>query len=285
MDWFGNGLDDANSRLVQSLVIGQANTSGAAVQVGTIIGVALAAGSSGSTKTVFSIGIPFSNAVLDTTNATQIGTAPVIKMAAGQAIAFESTNSYSLYYDNVTGSLWWNAPHISCAVGKGITVGWQYVFSASQTIPAYIAGNIIFLIGSSAYTMTLPPASTVAKGTGFTFSTYATGPISIVPSGSDTIDCGPVTLRVNDRYHIVSDGSSSWREIFRSNAVSPRWTAPPTLPSYTVALLPAGLTAGSQAFASNGRKPSEAIGAGSGVQVFYDGLHWVSCCSGSTVAA
>ena len=33
MDWYGNGLDDANSRTIQSLVIGQTNTSGPAVEV------------------------------------------------------------------------------------------------------------------------------------------------------------------------------------------------------------------------------------------------------------
>ena len=39
------------------------------------------------------------------------------------------------------------------------------------------------------------------------------------------------------------------------------------------------------AFASNGRKPSEAAGAGTGVEVFNDGSRWISVCSGSQVAA
>jgi hypothetical protein len=59
MDWVGNGLDDANNRAIQSLVVSQHDTSGAAVEVSTIIGVYLSAGSSGRTKTVFAIGIPF----------------------------------------------------------------------------------------------------------------------------------------------------------------------------------------------------------------------------------
>ena len=62
MDWFGNGLDDANCRTIQSLVIGQHNTSGPAVEVANIIGVYLSAGSVGSAKTVFGVGVPFSNA-------------------------------------------------------------------------------------------------------------------------------------------------------------------------------------------------------------------------------
>ena len=59
MDWFGNGHDDANSRAVQSLVIGQHDPSGAAVEVANIIGVYLSAGSAGSAKTVIGVGVPF----------------------------------------------------------------------------------------------------------------------------------------------------------------------------------------------------------------------------------
>jgi LysM repeat protein len=285
MDWMGNGLDDANCRTIQSLVIGQNNTSGAAVEVSTIIGVYLNAGSSGSAKTVFAIGVPFSNAVLDASFATSISNAPVIKLAAGQTIAFEATNSNTLCYNSKTGLLTWNQGTFSYPVGKGITVGWQNVVGSSITLPHWISGNIIFLNGTSAYTVTLPAASTVAAGTGFTFSVIASGPVSIVPNGADGIDCGPVVLQVNDRYHIVSDGVSCWREVFRTNAVSPHFVGTPVLPSYTVANLPAGGVTGAMAFASNGRKPAEAAGAGSGVTVFYDGLKWVSSCSGSAVAA
>jgi hypothetical protein len=65
-------------------VIGQTNISGPAVEVGTIVGVNLSEGSSGSAKTVFSIGVPFSNAILDASNAQELSNAPVIKMSAGQ---------------------------------------------------------------------------------------------------------------------------------------------------------------------------------------------------------
>nr|WP_294527282.1 hypothetical protein [uncultured Rhodopila sp.] len=285
MDWFGNGLDDANSRTIQSLVIGQANTSGAAVQVSSIIGVYLASGSSGSAKTVFSVGVPFSNAVLDTSYAQSLSGAPAIKLAAGQAIAFEATSSNKLWYNSTTGTLTWNQGTLAYPVGKGITVGWQNVVGSSYTLPNYISGNIIFLTGSSAYTVTLPAASTVAAGTGYTFSVIGTGPVSIAPNGTDTIDCSPVVLQANDRYHIVSDGASGWREVFRTNAVAPRFTGTPVLPSYTVATLPTGAVAGAMAFASNGRKPSEAAGAGSGVMAFFDGQKWTSSCSGSAVTA
>ena len=283
MDWFGNGLDDANARCIQSLVIGQADASGAPVEVGVIIGVYPAGAA--STKTVLSVCVPFSNAVIDTTNGRAINNAPVIKMSAGQAIAFESSNSNTLAYDNATGTLQWHQGTISYIVGKGITVGWALPFSSSTTLPNYTAGMMIFLTGAIPYSITLPPAHTVAAGTGFTFSVIGAGAVSILTSGTDGIDSGPVVLHLNDRYHIISDGNLFWRELFWTNAVSPRFSGPLVLASYTVANLPTGVTAGAKAFASNGRKPGEASGAGSGVEVFFDSQHWISSCSGTAAAA
>lgn len=285
MDWYGNGLDDSNTRTIQSLVIGQHNRSGAPVEVGTIIGVYLGAGSAGSAKTVFGVGTPFSVAVLDTTWAQQINNAPVIKMSAGQAIAFEKTNSNRLAFDSSTNTLRWNQGTLSYTVGKGISVGWVNAYSSSTTLPNYISGNMILLGGTTPYSITLPLASTVAAGTGFTFSATGTTSVSIVPGGTDGIDSGPIVLHANDRYQIVSDGGVSWHEIFWTNAVSPRFLGPIVLPSYAVPALPAGVVAGAKAFASNGRKPSEGAGSGSGVEVFFDGQRWISSCSGSAVVA
>lgn len=285
MDWFGNGADSANSRTIQSLVVGQHNTSGAAVEVSNIIGVWLAAGSSGSAKTVLSINLPFSNAILDATPATSINNAPVIKMAAGQAIAFEATNTNRLQFDASTGTLRWYQGTLSYVVGKGISVGWGNVFSSSATLQNYLAGNMIVLTGGGTYAITLPPANSVAAGTGFTFSNIASGTVSILSNGSDAIDAGPICIYPNDRYHIISDGGSAWHEVFRTNAISPRFQAPIVLPSYLVSGLPAGIPAGAKAFASNGRKPTEGVGAGTGVEVFFDGHSWISSCSGASVAA
>jgi hypothetical protein len=280
MDWMGNGLDNANSRTIQSLVVGQHNTSGPAVEVSSVIGVWLAQGSTGSVKSVFSINIPFSHAVLDTSPATSIGNAPAIMLAAGQAIAFDTTNANRLAYNSTTGVLTWTEGSQSYPVGKGIAVGLPNSYSTSTTLANTLAGDMIFLTGTTAYSITLPAASTVAAGTGFTFSVLGSAPVSIIPNGTDSIDCSPVTLRTYDRYHIVSDGSLTWHEVFRTNAVSPKFTGPPMLPSYTVASLPTGIAAGALAFASNGRKPSEAAGAGTGITVFFDGTTWISQCSG-----
>jgi hypothetical protein len=286
MDWFGNGPDDGAQRQIQSLVIGQHNTSGLPVEISSIIGVYLAAGCTGHAYKVFNVNVPFSTSVLDTSYAQQMAGAAAIRMAAGHAIAFEPTNSYRLAYDSTTNTLRWNQGSLSYAVGKGISVGWQTTYASSATLPNYMSGNIIFLVGnSSPYTITLPAANTVAAGTGYTFSVLGSANVTIATTGSNTIDNGPMTLRSNDRYHVVSDGISAWREVFRTNAVNPRFSGAPVLPSYTVSTLPGSPGAGAKAFTANGRKPNEGAGAGTGVEVFYDGGRWISVCSGSQVAA
>jgi hypothetical protein len=285
MDLIANGLDDGNNRQIQSLVVQQHNTAGAPVEVGTIVGVYLAVGSSGRAKTVFNVGIPFNRSVLDTTNAVQLAGGSAIRLAAGHTISFEPSGNNNLAYDSTTGTLRWNQGSLSYVVGKGITVGWQYVAGGNTTLPNYIAGDLVFLVGSGAYTVTLPAANTVPAGVGFTFTCIGTAVVTISPSGSDTIDNGPVVLRPNDRYHIVSDGSTTWREIFRTNAVAPRFLGPPVFPSYTVAALPALPGAGAKAFTTNGRKPADAAGSGTGVEVFFDGTRWISVCSGTQVSA
>jgi hypothetical protein len=283
MDWFGNGPDDGNYRTIQSLVIGQHDQSGAPVEVANIIGVYLGDKSSGSAKTVFGIGVPFSNAVLDTTFARQINDAPVIKMSAGQAIAFDSSGQNRLSFESSSGTLRWHQGDLSYAVGKGISVGWVNVYSSSATLYNYQSGNFIILAGNTPYSITLPAANTVGAGTGFSFSVTGSATVNLLTSLSDRIDSGPIVLRPNDRYHIVSDGSGFWHEVFWTNAVSPRFSGPIVLPSFQVGSLPVGSPAGSKAFAANGRKPNEVAGMGSGVEVFFDGQHWISCCSGSIV--
>jgi hypothetical protein len=285
MDLVANGLDDANSRVIQSLVVEQNDTGGPAVEVANIISINLAAGSTGHAKNVFGVNIPFNNAVLNTTNAVQMSGAAAIRLAAGHAIAFEPTGSYNLSLSAQDGTLRWHQGALSYVVGRGLTVGWQYVVSGSTALPYNYAGDIVFLTGSGTYSVTLPLANTVPAGVGFTFSNTGSATVTIVPAGTDIIDNGPITLRPNDRYHIVSDFSGRWREIFRTNWVSPNFSGPPVLPSYAVSGLPSGMSAGAQAFAANGRKPSEAAGSGTGVNVFFDGSRWISCCSGTQVSA
>ena len=67
--------------------------------------------------------------------------------------------------------------------------------------------------------------------------------------------------------------------------MNPRFGGPITLAAYTVIGLPSGQPAGAKAFATNGRKPGEAAGAGTGVEVFFDGSRWISVCEGTQVQA
>jgi len=285
IDWFGNGADDANERQIQSLVFGQNNTSGAPVEVATAVGVSLASGSTGKVYRVFNVNVPYSISVLDTSNATQLSGAAAIRLASGQTIAFEATNSVNLAYSSTSGAILAKYGATTCAVGRGISVSFGIIFSGTATLSATSAGSIVFLVGGGSYTITLPAAGTVMAGTGFTFSAVGTGIVTIATAAGDSLDLAPITLRQFDRYHVISDGSSVWREIFRSNSVSPRFAGPPILPSYQVTTLPLTSGPGAQAFATNGRKPVEAAGMGSGVAVFHDGTQWISVCSGLQVAA
>lgn len=52
------------------------------------------------------------------------------------------------------------------------------------------------------------------------------------------------------------------------------WTNPAVLPSYAVSALPVAPTAGSTAYASNGRKVGEGANSGTGVPVYYSNGSW-----------
>jgi hypothetical protein len=217
--------------------------------------------------------------------ATQLAGAAAIRLAAGQAIAFESTNTVNLSYSGTPNVMVAKYGPYACAVGRGIAISFGVVFNTSSALTSASAGSMVFLSGGSSYTITLPPANSMMAGTGFTFSAIGYGVASIVPAGTDIIELAPVVLYQYDRYHLVSDGSSIWREAFRSNSVSPRFAGPPVLPSYSVTGLPVSSPAGAKAYATNGRKPNEAVGAGTGVEVFCDGTRWISVCSGLPAAA
>jgi hypothetical protein len=147
MDWFGNGPDDGNNREIQSLVVGQNNTSGAPMEISTVVGVWLASGTTGHAYSVFRVSLPFSKAALDTTAATQMTGAAAIRMAAGHAIAFEATATYYLAFDSQYDVLRWHQGALSFVVGKGISVGFETVVTASTTLQNSLAGNIVFFGG------------------------------------------------------------------------------------------------------------------------------------------
>ncbi|EHH68360.1 glycosyl hydrolase family 28-related protein [Gluconobacter morbifer] len=95
----------------------------------------------------------------------------------------------------------------------------------------------------------------------------------------------------NDGNFVIYNNAAG-APVFSANATTGTVLADATLGTgvYTVAGLPttsttSDLKAGCMTFASNGRKPSEAAGAGTGVSVFYDGTKWCSMCDGNAVEA
>lgn len=59
---------------------------------------------------------------------------------------------------------------------------------------------------------------------------------------------------------------------------------PQHLGNFTVANLPAG-EAGDVAYATDGRKAAEGVGAGTGTLVFHDGTNWIRVDTGATAVA
>jgi hypothetical protein len=100
LDWVGNNVDDANARTFVSAVLGKNTKDGADVEIGNVIGVwpgahATAAGGA-SIKRGFWVGLPFSEAVIDTRKATQRGGANAIWLAEGHRIALDASGKHYL---------------------------------------------------------------------------------------------------------------------------------------------------------------------------------------------
>ena len=225
--------------------------------------------------------------------------AAAIRMRAGQRIAFDGDGATGkvLTYDGTAHEFQYRAggtPVLRIAdngrvlSGAGITLGAPVTVSATTTLVANSTnmGALIRCTGSTgAYTVTLPSAASVPAGVGFTFAVTGTGKVTLAASAGNTFQSGAPTLVQHDRLHLVSDGTSQWLEVFRTNLANTHFTGPPVLPNYTVATLPTGVDRGAKAFATNGRKPGEAAGAGTGVEVFFDGTSWISVTSGAAVSA
>ena len=84
-------------------------------------------------------------------------------------------------------------------------------YSASTTLTASNAGQLIFYIGSGAGTFTLPLANAVA---GFLcpliISNQGGGPLTIVVQSGDGLDLNPSVLQPNQYCAVANDGANSW---------------------------------------------------------------------------
>ncbi|MCM2544888.1 hypothetical protein [Burkholderia glumae] len=99
------------------------------------------------------------------------------------------------------------------------TYNGSYSFNASATLTSAQAGSIIYLFGSAAsQTLTLPAASSLSPGQGYTISNFATVPVTVMcsegGSGTDTILAGTgtssVTLQPGDDLEITVANDSQW---------------------------------------------------------------------------
>ena len=84
-------------------------------------------------------------------------------------------------------------------------------YSASTTLTASNAGQLIFYTGSGAGTFTLPLANAVA---GFLcpliISNQGGGPLTIVVQSGDGLDLNPSVLQPNQYCAVANDGANSW---------------------------------------------------------------------------
>ncbi len=100
LDWVGNNVDDANARTFVSAVLGKDAKDGSDVEIGNVIGVwpganATATGGA-SIRRGFWVGLPFSEAVIDTRRATQRNGANAIWLAEGHRIALDASGKHYL---------------------------------------------------------------------------------------------------------------------------------------------------------------------------------------------
>ncbi len=142
-------------------------------------------------------------------------------------------------------------------------------------------------------------------GNGITFTTGIGASINSVLSPNVTFNAAVLDLRratpsspsangiwMGDGQALAfsTDGSASIKYDATKTALrvagQVQLAAPIVLPSYPVAALPTSPLAGSKAYASDGRKSGEAVGTGTGVEVFADNSgRWISVLSGAPIAA
>jgi hypothetical protein len=94
---------------------------------------------------------------------------------------------------------------------QSITLTDNTVLTSAQT------GCLLYCAASSgSYTLTLPAATTMVAGSGFTFSVTTNTTWTFVTTGTDSLD-SYFPLNQNDRYSVVSNAIDGWHEIYRTN--------------------------------------------------------------------
>lgn len=120
--------------------------------------------------------------------------------------------------------------------------------------------------------------------------TFNTAVLDARHAVASSTNANAIWLADRHRLALSTDGNASIAYDPSKSAISingqVRFAAPPVMPGYTVSMLPQSPTPGAKAYASNGRKTGEPAGAGTGVEVFADGLgRWISVLSGTQIQA
>lgn len=102
VDIFANGLDDLSGQIGRtaiSIVLGQHNTGGSAVEASYAINVTRVAGQSGSFKKVYGVSTPYSEAAFDNRLGTQGASANAIWLANSDRISFDTSGVHKASSD------------------------------------------------------------------------------------------------------------------------------------------------------------------------------------------
>jgi hypothetical protein len=110
------------------------------------------------------------------------------------------------------------------------------------TLTSAHADTVIFVGGASAYTITLPVASTVATGASIKFKGYTVGTfgVTISRAGTDSIYGGQGAASIStmlygaDTLELTSNGATGWHITAGAHRFESNWTA--TLPASAVAV-------------------------------------------------
>ena len=264
LDWVGNNLDDADTRCFISAVVGKNAATGTDVEIGNVIGVWPGNGSTRTTgasiKRGMQVNVTFSQAIIDARNATQRSGANAVWLADRQTVAFSTDGKWAVHYNP-------SRPGLEFLYNGGV-LGWIDLQSRYNAPGGFSS--------SGAFTST----ATVQSGQS---AFDARG--AVQNAGGNAVwlaDGQRIALSTDGTRTIAYDNTTG--SVLLSGPV--HFSAPPILPSFTVAALPAAPVAGAKAYASNGRKVGEAAGAGTGVELFADNSgRWISVLSGTAVQA
>ena len=201
------------------------------------------------------------------------------------ATSSATTKTYSIFVDGVSENIVIDGNQIA-DIGSENNSG--YGIWLSSTNNCVVSNNTIYnSSGTSGYTAALLSGSFGSNG-----SLYNNISISSLSQSWDQIykpsDLNYQQRKESDGTFAISNGLTldSGDLTIVSGVLAN--TNPIKLGKFTVAELPTSnllVTEGSMAYASDGCKPGEATGSGTGVPVFYSSEKWYSSCSGTVVTS